>query len=177
MPPHPQASALVDGERHRLLHVGFGRNQLRLKARRDGHAAHQLLRGWICDGAGLRGIRLQVPEHRALLLARERRGGSGGNEIGFAFVENEIVEIDVPPRRAVRLVDETDEDFLSACAGEVDDLASQNVRVGPGGTVNHRAGRGIHDFDAGALGILAAAHHVARPRLRNAELRRREPPR
>ena len=105
------------------------------------------------------------------MLPRERRGYGGGNEIGHARVKNEVVEIDMAPWRTVRFVDEADENLLTLHRRKIDDLTPQNIRVGTCRAMQDRAGCGVHDLDARAIRIFAAAHHKARPRLADAKSR------
>ena len=131
---HPEAAALIDGKGDGLLHLRLGGDQFRLKAGRQHHARDDLLRLGVGHRRGLGGIRLQMPEHRAFLLARavrssrSRRGGAAARRTRLLVVKDKVIEIQMAPALGA-LIDEPHEDALAGVRPQIHDLAPHVLRI------------------------------------------------
>ena len=164
----PDAAAVVEREGDRLVDVGFGRDEFRLEAGLDLHLAHDLLRVEVGYGGRLGRVGLELPEHRALVLALADR--RAGGEVGRTVEEDEVVEIEVRDIAGGGAVGEADEHLPAERAAAIDHLAAHRPRLaGAGRRVDDGTGRGVDEFDAGLVDVIAAADQVACPRMRDLE--------
>ena len=72
----PEPATIIDRKGDGLAHVGFRCDQFRLKTGCERHARDEFLGRGIRDWSGLRRIRLQMPQHRAVMLARGERSNT-----------------------------------------------------------------------------------------------------
>ena len=107
----PEPPAVINAEGDRLLHVGFGGEDVQLEARRERRGLHHFRSG----EAG----KLHV-------VGRERVGlgrafcGSHGSERGLLLVELEVIEVHVAPAARL-LVHEADENLLAHLRRQIHD--------------------------------------------------------
>ena len=142
----PDAAAVVDGHRDRLLDVGLGRGDLHREARRHDH----VLGGFFGREAG---VRIEGGGFGLRQLAGQRL------EPRARAVEAEIVEVDVAPA-AGALVDDADEDFAALDRLQIDDHRAEVFLVLAGRAVEDAVVVGRDDIDP-RLPAAAAADEEA----------------